>query len=126
MERRRKTLWGYSALGVGLTASAATAIIYAMGMVQRSDAHTRYLAAREQQEIDAHWADIEAAQDKIAVGHVLLGSSLAALGVSAYLLLSRPSLQTHCTSACAPARAIPRLAIGPTLGGGVLQLSTHF
>jgi hypothetical protein len=88
--RRRKTILGYSALGLAGALVVTAGVLYGVGLSSRSSAHDDYLKATTQTDMDARWSDVESAQTKITAGHVLIGLGAVALGFSLYELLSRP------------------------------------
>ena len=66
-------------------------MLYGLGMSGRSAAYDSYSAARIQEEIDSHWADVLYQEKKLIAGHVMAGVAAAALGVSIYFFITRPS-----------------------------------
>jgi len=116
-ERKSKTTWAYVSLGGGLALAAGAAVLYGVGLSQGGRAHDDYMAAFGAGEMDAHYADVEAARTKLYVGHALAGAAAVAVGVSIYLLLTRPD--------AVKARAGKRSAahsLGLTPGQGGLNL----
>jgi tetratricopeptide (TPR) repeat protein len=88
--RRSRTLWAYGALGAGAALAVTAAVLYGVGASQGSEAHESYRAATDPDEIEQRYQDVEAAQTKLVVGHVLIGAAVAAVGASVYLFLTRP------------------------------------
>jgi tetratricopeptide (TPR) repeat protein len=88
--RRRKTVIGYTALGIAGALVVTAGVLYGVGLSSRSSAHSDYLAATDQGVMNDRWADVESAQNKITAGHVLIGLGAVALGFSLYELLTRP------------------------------------
>jgi len=88
--RRSRTLWAYGALGAGAALAVTAAVLYGVGASQGSEAHESYRAATDPDEIEQRYQDVEAAQTKLVVGHVLIGAAVAAVGTSVYLFLTRP------------------------------------
>ena len=82
----------YIGLGVGLACVVTAGFLYGLGLGQRGEAHDLYSDARVQEAIDRHWEDVEAGQQKITAGHVLVGVGAAALGFAVYRFLSRRSV----------------------------------
>jgi hypothetical protein len=118
--RKRRTLgiWGYTTLGVGAATLAAAGIVYAVAVVQGDRAHDKYVAAPadDTDAILRHRADVEAAENKLIVGHVLAGVGVAAVGVAVYLLWTRPR-----ATAERPKATGPSVQLLPTLGGASLR-----
>jgi hypothetical protein len=96
-ERRRKTLWGYVALGVGAAFAACAATLYVAGGARGSAAYDSYLeatsSAGDPRRALQHRAEVEAAQTELAVGHVFIGLATAAVGLAIYQLLTRPAAE---------------------------------
>jgi hypothetical protein len=88
--RRSKTMWAWTALGVGIASAAAAGVLYVVGQSQGANAYHSYSASKEQVVMDMHWEDVEAAETKFVVGHVLMGVAAAAIGFSVYQFLTRP------------------------------------
>ena len=114
---RRKTLWAYSALGVGAALTVTAAVLYGVGASQGSSAHDAYSKATDPDEMDRHYDDVEAAKTKLVVGHVLMGVAAVAYGVSAYQFLTRPGVEQ-------PGRA--HLSLRAGRHGGVVGLRGTF
>ena len=92
MKRHRtKTIWAYSALATGLALAATAGVLYGVGRSLGDEAHEQYMNAPSQPQMDLHWEDVEAANTKITIGHVCLGTAVAALGLSLYQFITRPS-----------------------------------
>ena len=91
-ERRRKrhTILAWSSLGLGIASVVTAGVLYGVGLGQRSAAYDNYSAARKQEEIDSHWADVLYEEKKLIAGHVLAGVAAAAVGVSVYFFVTRP------------------------------------
>lgn len=106
-DRRAKAIWGYATLGLSGAAAATVAVLYGVGFTQRKDADALYMASSSQQEMNGHWADVEAADRMIIAGHVMAGVAGAALVFSLYELLSRPAIPRE--GAADP----PPVAVGP-------------
>lgn len=91
--RRRKTIIAYTTLGVGVALLAGASVLYGVGASKGSEAHDQYLASNNQPTRDYYYADVEAAQTMLAVGHLLAGLGAVALGVSIYNFVTRPGPQ---------------------------------
>jgi tetratricopeptide (TPR) repeat protein len=89
--RREKTIWAYTALSMGAACAVTAGILYGVGTAQGNAAHDRYQAATLPDEIELHYRDVESAKTKLVAGHVLIGVAAAAIGVSIYSFLTRPS-----------------------------------
>jgi tetratricopeptide (TPR) repeat protein len=94
--RRRKTILGYTALGVGLALAVSAAVTYGVARSQGDDAVDRYdkLTAEpgaDKDEIGGLRDDVESANTKITASYVLLGVGAGVLGYSLYELLTRPA-----------------------------------
>lgn len=88
--RRSRTMWAHISLGTGAALAITAAVLYGVGGSQGAEAHEQYMTAFDRSVMEAHYADVEAAQTKITAGHVLAGAALAAVGFSVYLYLTRP------------------------------------
>jgi hypothetical protein len=106
-QRRKKTIWGYSAVGGGAACVITAVILYGIGTSQGSTAHDEYDKARQPEDIERHWNEVESARQKLIAGHVLASVGLAATGFGLYQLLTRPA------ATLAPPQAT---AAGITLG----------
>lgn len=123
--RQSKTTWGYVSLGAGAALAAGAAILYGVGYSQGAEAHDRYMSSFGVAEINAHYADVKAARGKLYAGHALAGLAAAAVGVSVYLLLTRPDAQRRGAAAGSRRRA-PSVGLTATGGGLGLSLGGSF
>lgn len=82
--KQRSRLWAYLGLGTGLACAAAAGVLYGVGSSQGSEAHDKYQAAWQADEIALHRGDVEAAEAKLVAGHVLAGVAAVAIGFSIY------------------------------------------
>ncbi len=94
-QRRRKTITAFTTLGVGAALLAGAGVLYGVGASKGSEAHTSYLASNNQPTRDYYYADVEAAQTMLAVGHVMTGLGVAAIAVSIYSFATRPRARAH-------------------------------
>ncbi len=120
-ERRSKTIWAYSTLGAGIACLAGAGVFYGIGFSQGGSAHQKYLDAKTGDEITSRWADVEAAQTKLYIGHALAGAGALAIGISIYQFLTRPkAIETQAvnTDVKAAFNLIP--------GGTSFMLTRHF
>ncbi len=96
--------------------------MYGVGQSSGSAAYDRYHLTAEPAEMDAHWQDVEAAERLFIGGHVMVGLSAAALGVSLYSFLTRSDDDP---AGHASARAVG-FGVGATGDGASLNLSGAF
>ena len=89
---RTRTIWGYSTLALGLAAAATAGALYSVGTVKGDTAHKYYMGATQPDVILHHWEEVQQAEQMLLAGHVLTGVGAAVIGLSLYLLLSRPEL----------------------------------
>ena len=92
-KRRSKTIWAWTALGIGLACAAGAGVMYGVGNSQVNSAYDEYSALTSihtDESFDLWWADVEAAGNLYVGGHVLAGVAAAAMGVSVYMFLTRP------------------------------------
>jgi hypothetical protein len=97
--RRRKTILGYTALGVGLALALSAAVTYGVARSQGDDAMDSYDSATAEpdptgarkDEIAGLRDDLDSANTKITASYVLLGVGAGVLGYSLYELLTRPA-----------------------------------
>ena len=121
VKRKRHTILAWSSLGLGIASAATAGVLYGVGMSRRSAAYDNYSAARDQVAIDGHWEEVEAEEKKLIAGHVLAGVAAAAVGVSAYFFITRPSADGDADQA----RGALRMLVGGTgQGAGVLISGT--
>lgn len=124
--RKTKTILAYSFLGAGVALGVTAAVLYGLGATQGGDAHDKYNEAAgknppaNETEIDGYYEDIESARTKILVGNILIGAAVAALGVSIYQFLTRPSAPE------ASAHVRPPLNVGVVRGGATLTFGATF
>lgn len=126
--RKRRTIWGYVALGVGLAAATTAGILYGTGASQGSEAHDAYRAAagsappREATEVAALRADMDAARSKIIVGDVFAGVAAAGVALGIYQLVTRPEVPAP----PAPEEFAPKLGLRVGPDGAALWLAQGF
>lgn len=101
-QRRSKTIWAYTSLGLSLACVVTSGVLYGVGFSMRAEAYDRYSAAQRQSEIDQHWEDVETHEQKLLAAHVLAGVGAAALGLSLYMFLTRPAEASTKISAAGP------------------------
>jgi tetratricopeptide (TPR) repeat protein len=89
--RRIKTYLAYSSLALGLGLTFGAAVAYGVGKSQGDSAHESYTTARTEGEIGKYRAEMDSAETKLTVGHVLIGVGAAMLGFSAYEFITRPA-----------------------------------
>lgn len=92
-QRRIKKIWAYGALGLCAAAAATAAVLYGVGLSNRSSAEDAYLATTEEDQAgrDLHWAEVQHEEKKIWAAHAMSAVSAVALGVSLYQFLTMPS-----------------------------------
>jgi len=121
-KRKLHTVVAWSSLGLGVACAATAGVLYVVGVNRRGTAYDNYSAARDQAVIDGHWEDVEQEEKKLIAGHVLAGVAAAAVGVSAYFFITRPSA----TEAPPTTRQSLRLVLGGSGQGAGLLLSGKF
>ena len=92
-----KTIWAWTTLGVGLACAVGAGVLYGVGSSQVSSAYDEYdalTAAESAETFDEKWADVESAGNLYIGGHVLAGVAAAAVGVSIYMFVTRPSMES--------------------------------
>ncbi len=95
-KRRYKTIWAWSSLGAGLACALGSAVLYGVGSSKVNSAYDEYsqLGAWDSPyTFEEKWADVEAGSKLYIGGHVLAGISVATLGVSIYMFLTRPAIR---------------------------------
>ena len=123
-QRRRKTVWGYTLLGTGLACAVTAGVLYGVSISSGNEAHEQYRASTadtDQATIDLHRQDVEAARAKVAAGNVLLGAAAVAVGISVYLLLTRPDVAAE-----QPGIGAVGVALTPVRGGAAFILGGRF
>ena len=121
-KRRSKSVWGWAALGVGSALAVSAAVMYGVGASAGGDAHDSYMNTTDSNEIYDYRQDIDAARTQLAVGHVLAGAAVAAIGFSVYQFLTRPAVPE------APGRQtfFSSVSASAAPGGGVVALGGSF
>lgn len=115
---RRKTMLARGTLGIGLALTATAVVFYAMGGIQGSAAHDEYRAAQTDAAIEARWADVQSAENKLVAANVIMGVAAAALGMSLYCYLTRPAVEEKA--------ATTTISVTPRSGGALLGLTGRF
>jgi len=124
--RRTRTVMAWTFLGTGLACGTAAALLYGLGASQGGEAHDKYTEAAGKKppasnvEIDGYYDDIEAARTKVLVGNILVGAAVAALGVSLYMFVNRPSAPE------ASASVVPPVNVGVVRGGAMVNYGIKF
>lgn len=122
---RTKTIWGYTLLGVGLACAAGAGVLYGVAVSQGNAAHERYTESTDTSmpsDWDALYDDrkeVKSARTQLNIGHALAGVALASVGVSLYMLLTRPSEKR-----AASRRPVVSVSSGP--GGAALVVTGEF
>ena len=117
-KRRSKTLWGYTALGVGAATIVTAAVLYGVGVSKGSSAHDDYLAATIPATQKDAQSDIESGRSMVLAGNVMMGVGALATAASIYLLLTRPELSKT---------TVQRIVgVSPTTSGINVSLSGTF
>lgn len=95
-QRGIKKTWAYGALGLCAAAAVTAAVLYGVGMSNRSAAEEAYLATTEDDQAgrDLHWAEVQHEEKKIWAAHAMSAVSAAALGLSIYQFLTMPKEET--------------------------------
>lgn len=93
-DRKQKLVMANAGLGAGLASILVMSILYGVGVSQGNEAHDNYMAARYTSDIKRHKEEVVSASNKIAVGHLFLGLSAAALGFSIYHYATLPAKPT--------------------------------
>ena len=120
--RRGKSIWAWSSLGVGAALALTAAILYGDGASRGGGAHDSYMTTTDQDEILGYRGDIKQARTELAVGHVLAGAALAAVGFSVYHFITRPSGVEGQVSNAAPSP----VGVVPAAGGATVILGGSF
>ena len=107
----RSVAW--TSLAVGAASVTAAAMLYTIGAVNGDAAHRRYLDARDPEVSRSQWDNVEAARQKIEIGHVLSGVGAAALVTATVLFVLDKKGGRGKVSAGA----------SPTAGGAALSVS---
>jgi len=124
-QRRTKTIWAWTTLGVSLACVVGAGVLYWVGSGQSDEAYDKYAALTGNataHTFDEHWAEVEAADRLYIGGHVLVGFAAAALAVSIYQFVTRPAAERP------TARAGQGLRLGMSAGdhGAGLVLTGGF
>jgi len=93
-KRRSKTIWAWTTLGVGIACAVGAGVMYGVGSTQVSSAYDEYnalTAADSAETFDEKWSNVESVGNLYIGGHVLAGVAAAAVGVSLYMFITRPS-----------------------------------
>lgn len=96
--RKAKTVWGFAAMGISLACAATAGILYGVGLTQGNEAHSDYMTAADKQPpsnfstFEGNRESVTDARDKLIAGHVLVGVAAAAMGVSIYQFVTRPTV----------------------------------
>lgn len=120
--RRSKTIWAYSALGAGLACLAGAAVLYGVGASQGAEANEAYMSATTKEAFALHRDEVGQARAKLIGGHVLAGVGVAALGLSTYMMLTRPDAAERQGSR----RADRSLGVSPVRGGAVFTFGGQY
>jgi len=120
--RRGKSIWAWSSLGGGAALALTAAILYGDGASGGAAAHDSYMTTTDQDEILGYRGDIKQARTELAVGHVLAGAALAAVGFSVYHFITRPSGVEGHVSDAAPSP----VGVVPAAGGATVILGGSF
>jgi hypothetical protein len=124
-QRRRKSIRGYTTLGVGAALVATAAILYGVGAGQGGDAHDAYMREADTAPpsdlaaLDQHRSDIESARAKVLAGHVLMSLGAAVTGVAIYLLATRPGVP----EGPSPEPDQTHIGLAPTAHGALFVIS---
>jgi len=124
-KRRSKTIWAWTALGLGLASAVGAGVLYGVGSSQVNSAYDEYRGLpnnASKGQFDEKWSEVESAGNLYIGGHILSGVSAAALSASIYLFLTRPHELRRQSS------AIKNLLLGVSTGEGqaVLNASVGF
>ncbi|MCC6746916.1 MAG: hypothetical protein IT371_04610 [Deltaproteobacteria bacterium] len=109
--RRRKNLWAGLAFATSAAAAAGMTVLYAIGKHDGDSAYADYRAATREADRQRYGDEVTGAQGKLIGGHVLLGVSVAALGLAIYELATRPRLAERPKAPPPPVQITP--APGP-------------
>ena len=128
--RRKKSIWAYSTLGVGLALAAGAGVLYGVGYSQGSSAHDSYLATNSPADLERYSDDIGAAQAMVISAHVMAGVAVASLAISTYQFITRPAVERGDPAASPPPARAPGaragLGLTPVVGGAFLSLSGRY
>jgi hypothetical protein len=88
--RRRKAVWATVMGSIGAAALLAAGTLYTWGALDGSAQHDAYEASIRDADRVRYADGVRSAESVIVAGHVMLGTSVVALGVSLYQWLSTP------------------------------------
>lgn len=91
--RRTKSIWAYTTLGVGVAFALGAGALYTVGGLEGRAAYKDYAKETYPDLVAQYRGEVEAAETKLIVGHVLAGVALAATAVSIYHFLTRPAAE---------------------------------
>lgn len=120
--RRSKTIWAYTTMGTGLALAVSAGVLYGVGLSQGDAAHDSYLASNEPDKIRLYRQDLESAETKVIVGHVLAGTAAVALAVSIYQFVTRSPAREEGS----PQRGRTTVGIVPSRDGAMLGIGGLF
>ena len=123
-KRRRKTIWAYTALGVGAAAAVTMAVLYGVGKSQGDDAYDSYNKASDPSDIARYHEELDDAEATMTVGHGFLALTVVAFGFSVYQFLTRPEIPAALESR--EARNSSGFRLVPTIGGAGFSVGGRF
>jgi len=94
-KRRSKSIWGYTALGVGGALATTSAILLGVGKNRGDSAHADYMAVSDfhQPTLDSYRDEIDGARTTMIVGGIMMGVAAGCIGYSLYEIFTRPGLK---------------------------------
>jgi hypothetical protein len=117
--RKRKTIFAYSALSVGLVLAFSGLVTYGVARSQGNEAYDSYRKATAEHDSDREEEilglrdEMDSANSKLTASYVLFGIAAAAFGYSVYEFLTRPAY-------------VPQLAVVAGPGGASLSYGCRF
>jgi TolA-binding protein len=116
-QRRTRSLWGYTALGLGAACVVTASALLGVGIAKGNDAHDSYHKSTTDDEFLRSRGEIQAAERKLTAAYVLYGVGAAALGAAVYFLVTRPKAETSSRFSSSIAPSIDKTGLGLTIRG---------
>ena len=112
-------LWGKLVLGLAAGAAAGAAVLYGVGLSEGNSAYDEYQKSSEVGQIEARRTEVEGAQTKLLIGHILVGVAGASLvaGIVAAFYSGGEESQSK------SGKSATRVSLSPTTGGAYFGIS---
>lgn len=91
-QRDSRAALAYGGLVTAVACTLGMAIVYGVALSNGSDAHERYMNARDPYESLIFRSQLDSAENTLVAGHILLGLAAVAAGVSVYGFATRPRI----------------------------------